>query len=366
MREAQRRFCRATLLLFVVLCYTGADLKDPSCCVFLLQTTRFSLRLLDARRLLSKQAANSLTPSSPHRATCENKKKMLAFLIQWSASTVRHRGDFRDAYVSERRARGRTEGYMGSARRRRNRAIVRGSTTAAWTKTTPTTTTMTTTTTTTTTSAVVRTADGVGVGVQVGEMVNDEKKKKNERERYQVRVAELCELYTVADIRCEAFYGAPRNANYFAVRRREIFVAMRGRVAQGNQCLVVVDGENREEEGGEVVASCDVAFHAGVRGVRMELERKRGSGGSIYVSSMAVREGWRGRGLAQRLLGHVDGIVREFGVEQVFLHVEWDNCVAVHVYRKCGFQVVGGGMPKWLGVLAKKEHTLMKKSYDHM
>lgn len=79
MREAQRRFCRATLLLFVVLCYTGADLKDPSCCVFLLQTTQFSLRLLDARRLLSKQAANSLTPSSPPPCYVRKQKKNAGF-----------------------------------------------------------------------------------------------------------------------------------------------------------------------------------------------------------------------------------------------------------------------------------------------
>lgn len=244
---------------------------------------------------------------------------------------------------------------MGSVRRR-SRAAVRENTTAASTKTTP------TTTVTTTAAAVVRAADGTQVGVQVGKVVDSEEKK--ERERYGVRVAELCELYTVADIRCESFYGAPRDANYFAVRRREIFVAIRDRIAQGNRCLVVVDGKSGEQGGSVVVASCDVAFYAAIGGVRMELGKDRGREGSIYVSSMAVREGWRGRGLAQRLLGYVDRMVREFGVGQAFLHVEWDNRAAVHVYCKCGFQVVEGGTPKWLGVLAKKEHTLMRKSYE--
>lgn len=175
--------------------------------------------------------------------------------------------------------------------------------------------------------------------------------------RFLVREARVGELYAVADIRCEAFYGA-KDIKYYPVRRREIYVTVRDRVMQGNRCLVVVDTAGGGD--GIVVASCDVAMYIGNEGVRVPF----GSGGegarSLYVSSMAVREAWRGRGLAQSLLRMVKEMGRDVHGGAVFLHVEWENGVAVHVYRKCGFEVVATA-EQWLARLAKREHTLMKK-----
>lgn len=282
---------------------------------------------------------------------------MLAFVVQWVGNDVGNRGGYCGGRVVERRACGRARVCARSKGRRlltvtgsmkaASRATAMATATAAIAETAS--------------AGVTRTVDDAGTGLE--ERGEKGAVGKGGLERYRVRMAEAGELYTVADIRCEAFYGGAREVNYFAVRRREIFVAMRERVAQGNRCLVVLDaqGDGEGSSGGLVVGSCDVAFHVGVGGVRVEFGR--GKRGSMYVSSMAVREGWRGRGLAQSLLRHVDEMVREFGVAQVFLHVEGDNCVALHVYRKCGFDVVAGGAPKWLAALAKKEHTLMTKIY---
>lgn len=183
--------------------------------------------------------------------------------------------------------------------------------------------------------------------------------------RYNYREAKPEELYTIADIRCEAFYGAPADAHYYPVRRREIYVAIRDRLAAGNKSLVVLDGSPSkewemfvDEKGGLVVGSCDIAMH-GEEGQRIGFEKD--VGGKLYVSSMAVRKEWRGRRLAQGLLREVEELGKTYGVQEIYLHVEWDNCVAVHVYGKCGFQVVEGRPPKWVKGLAKKEHTLMKK-----
>lgn len=194
--------------------------------------------------------------------------------------------------------------------------------------------------------------------------------------RYAIRLAAEPELYTVADIRCEAFYGAPSDAHYYPVRRREIYMAMRDRVESGNRCLVVVDSDPPEEwttfanERGElVVGSVDVSLHGAATGKRRRFEPATdGEGRKVYVSSMAVRREWQRRGLAQRLLACVDDMARQFGVKDVFLHVEWENEPAVHVYNKSGFSCVGteGGVevPRWLHHLAKKEHTLMRKTLE--
>lgn len=154
-------------------------------------------------------------------------------------------------------------------------------------------------------------------------------------------------------------------------------MAMRDRIEAGNRCLVVVDrmaaGEwsSFANEAGElVVGSVDVSMHGkgtGKRGQFGEAEEEEGR--VFYVSSMAVRREWQGRGLAQRLLDCVDGMVIEFEIGEVFLHVEWDdNLAAVHVYKKKGFEKVRKDgnpiVPKWLHQLAKKEHTLMRKPID--
>lgn len=199
--------------------------------------------------------------------------------------------------------------------------------------------------------------------------------------RYAVRVAQASELYTVADIRCEAFYGSPKDPYYYPVRRREIYMAMRDRVDAGNRCLVVVDKTPDEKwlpfcaaDGSLVVGSLDASLHAGGSGRRCRFpppprreERVEGDDlRRIYISSMAVREEWQNRGLAQRLLTMVDEIASQQGISEVFLHVDWENAPAVHLYQKCGFECPQPNesalrVPNWLSFLAKREHTLMRK-----
>lgn len=194
--------------------------------------------------------------------------------------------------------------------------------------------------------------------------------------RYRVRMAEDRELYTVADIRCDAFYGYPKDPYYYPVRRREIYMAMRDRIDAGNKCLVVVDTQPPEDwesfanNGELVVGSLDVSLHTASSGRRCRFGSGRveteQDGRRIYISSMAVRDEWQRRGLAQRLLRHVDVTARLHGINDIFLHVEWENAPAVHVYLKSGFVCVeeDSRIPRWLHFLAKREHTLMRKSLE--
>lgn len=173
----------------------------------------------------------------------------------------------------------------------------------------------------------------------------------------------------MADIRCEAFYTPPCPTAQIPVRRREIYTAMRDRLRLGSKCLVVIDTKPPEEYDkfvtteGLVVGSCDVSLHSGTTGKRYRFGVRGGRGGrKMYVSSMAVRAEWRRRGLAQRLLSYVDVVGGEYGVGEVFLHVEEENGVAVYVYGKCGYERVMCDVPRWVHFLAKREHKLLRKT----
>lgn len=160
---------------------------------------------------------------------------------------------------------------------------------------------------------------------------------------------------------------------YYPVRRREIYMAMRNRLASGNRCLVVLDTAPpshwmpfTNDDGHLVVGSLDASLHGAVSGKRFAFgESAHQEGKRIYISSMAIRDDWQRRGLAKNLLAHVDDLANHFGVKEVFLHVEWDNLPAVALYTVCGFSSTRNDdpvlIPKWVHFLAKKEHTLLRK-----
>lgn len=186
--------------------------------------------------------------------------------------------------------------------------------------------------------------------------------------RYTVRTAHHAELYTAADIRCEAFYNAPKDAHYHPVRRREIYMAMQSRISAGTCCIVMIDNDppahwrSLANEDGLVVATLDVTLHASKTGKRQSFDRDIvDENGHVcaYISSMAVRRYWQGRGLAQRMLSYTCNFVRDSGVPDLYLHVDWDNGKAVHVYSKHGLLVAQRPRGHWLHNLAKPEHTLM-------
>lgn len=187
--------------------------------------------------------------------------------------------------------------------------------------------------------------------------------------RFMVRTAEKDELYTAADIRCEAFYCSAQDSAYHPVRRREIYMAMQSRVAAGTCCVIITDNQPPREwlplasHTGLVVGTLDITLHGALSGLRHNVDaevivrdRPQLCG---YISSMAVRQCWQGGGLAQRLMAFTKQLISNLGVTDIYLHVDWENECAVHLYRKCGFRVVQSSSPAWLYNLAKPEHTLM-------
>ena len=57
--------------------------------------------------------------------------------------------------------------------------------------------------------------------------------------------------------------------------------------------------------------------------------------------SMAIRPGWRGRGLGTRFMQGVLEALRENGVRSVVLHVDAGNTGGIHIYeQKFGFEIL--------------------------
>jgi ribosomal-protein-alanine N-acetyltransferase len=60
-----------------------------------------------------------------------------------------------------------------------------------------------------------------------------------------------------------------------------------------------------------------------------------------HIVSFAVREGYRGKGIASYLLSTILGILSKlYDVTEVYLEVRVSNVVAVNLYKKFGFTII--------------------------
>ena len=66
---------------------------------------------------------------------------------------------------------------------------------------------------------------------------------------------------------------------------------------------------------------------------------------SWYLSSLAVDQAYRGRGIGTRLLRSAAEQAKAEGYETITLHVFEENSVARNLYRKAGFTVIGRASP---------------------
>ncbi|MHA1859527.1 MAG: GNAT family N-acetyltransferase, partial [Candidatus Asgardarchaeia archaeon] len=57
--------------------------------------------------------------------------------------------------------------------------------------------------------------------------------------------------------------------------------------------------------------------------------------------SIVVRDGWQRKGLGKKLMENIIYIARGFMLRKVVLTVFADNEVAIHLYRKFGFEIEG-------------------------
>jgi len=67
-----------------------------------------------------------------------------------------------------------------------------------------------------------------------------------------------------------------------------------------------------------------------------ELPRRHGFNAMLCIYEVEVAAEYRGRGIGRRLLGELERLARERGVEEAFVLTEADNVVAMRLYESAG------------------------------
>lgn len=88
---------------------------------------------------------------------------------------------------------------------------------------------------------------------------------------------------------------------------------------------------------------------------------------SWYLSSLAVDQAYRGRGIGSRLLRSAAEQAKAEGYETIALHVFEEKSIARTLYRKCGFTVIGRASPPvHPAITARSDLILMAASVTHV
>ncbi|WP_071527265.1 GNAT family N-acetyltransferase [Nodosilinea nodulosa] len=76
----------------------------------------------------------------------------------------------------------------------------------------------------------------------------------------------------------------------------------------------------------------------------------------VYVSNLAVAEGFRRQGIATALLQSCEQLARQWHIYELRLHVMEDNVAAQALYRKAGFKVcqTEDTPASWIGLQARR------------
>jgi ribosomal protein S18 acetylase RimI-like enzyme len=79
---------------------------------------------------------------------------------------------------------------------------------------------------------------------------------------------------------------------------------------------------------------------------------------SPYISNLAVKTNCRRQGIAQRLLLACERTVREWGLQDLYLHVLDNNQPALQLYLKAGYQLQEAD-PLWTTYFFKRPRRLL-------
>ncbi|KAL1292583.1 hypothetical protein AAHE18_19G007100 [Arachis hypogaea] len=68
--------------------------------------------------------------------------------------------------------------------------------------------------------------------------------------------------------------------------------------------------------------------------------RRRRRTGIAYISNVAVRENFRGKGIAKKLIGKAESMARSWGCRAIALHCDLNNSMATKLYKGQGYKCV--------------------------
>ncbi len=152
--------------------------------------------------------------------------------------------------------------------------------------------------------------------------------------RFQVRAATPADLNSVAQIIAESFHS--QNGIWawaFPLLRLGIYEDLRHRLVSSTShhvCLVAID--TAANTANNLVGTLEV-------GVRYSDSWTEVGRGLPYLSNLAVSSKYRRLGAASLLLQASEKFVREWGFEDLYLHVLENNHQARQLYLKFGYRV---------------------------
>ncbi len=60
----------------------------------------------------------------------------------------------------------------------------------------------------------------------------------------------------------------------------------------------------------------------------------------VYISRLIVKKEYRNKGIGSILIDHILNVIKKLGYKEATIGVDKDNTVALHLYRKKGFNTV--------------------------
>lgn len=152
---------------------------------------------------------------------------------------------------------------------------------------------------------------------------------------YRIRPAQFDDLQALADVLARSFYPPLGWKRWlYPVMRFSIYEDLKQRL-QGAQryytCLAAIE------------CSSPLKVNSVVGTVEMSCRRYSWRAFSqpqqVYLSNLAVCEGYRRRGVARELLKTAEAQALDWGFRAIYLHVMADNHRARHLYEQMGYQV---------------------------
>jgi ribosomal protein S18 acetylase RimI-like enzyme len=152
--------------------------------------------------------------------------------------------------------------------------------------------------------------------------------------QFQIRTATSADLIGVAQIITESFHSHNGIWGWaFPLLRLGIYEDLRHRMASPaprHVCLVALEGNAGDTN--NLVGSVEL-------GIRYSDSWSQVGGGFPYLSNLAVNPKYRRHGVASGLLTSCEKVSREWGFQDLYLHVLENNYQARQLYFKLGYRV---------------------------
>ena len=153
---------------------------------------------------------------------------------------------------------------------------------------------------------------------------------------YRIRAAQVKDLQQLAEVLASSFYPPLGWRRYlYPVLRFSIYEDIKQRLQAKHQyykCLTAIIHDNGRHRHDLVVGTVEMSH-------RRYSWRVFNQPQQIYLSNLAVREGYRRRGAARQLLRASEQQALDWGFREIYLHVMSDNNRARQLYQHMGYRV---------------------------